>query len=299
MAKSLGLSLTSLSTSLGTKSEAKGEPLELSVDDIIVSPTQPRRQFDQEALNELAASIKASKVNQPISVKSKNKDGKYVLNFGERRLRASKIAGKKTIPAFIDDQVDEYGQVTENLQRNDLTPLEIAQFIASRLQAGDKKSAIAQKLGVRPDFVSQHLALSQAPEFIQTLGQSRKIGARTLYDLVQAHKDFPEAVEKFVNEDGEVTRARLGRLLEELRVQPEPAAEEPSSGRSANETSMASKEKKHKAKEPTKAQTILLNIDGRIAELQPGPIKVMFKDTGEVSEVDLSSVQVALLEVAG
>ncbi|RRW40502.1 ParB/RepB/Spo0J family partition protein [Pseudomonas luteola] len=299
MAKSLGLSLTSLSTSLGSKSEAKGEPLELSVDDIIVSPTQPRRHFDQEALDELAASIKASKVNQPISVKSKNKDGKYVLNFGERRLRASIIAGKKTIPAFIDDHVDEYGQVTENLQRNDLTPLEIAQFIAGRLQAGDKKSVIAQKLGVRPDFVSQYLALSQAPEFIQRLGQDRKIGARTLYDLVQAHKDFPEAVEKFVSEDGEVTRARLGRLLEELRLQPDPPADEFSSGRSANETAVASKGKKHKTKEPAKTQTILLNINGRIAELQPGPVKVMFKDTGEVSEVDLTSVQVALLEVAG
>ncbi|MFV1943568.1 ParB/RepB/Spo0J family partition protein [Pseudomonas luteola] len=299
MAKSLGLSLTSLSTSLGSKSEAKGEPLELSVDDIIVSPTQPRRHFDQEALDELAASIKASKVNQPISVKSKNKDGKYVLNFGERRWRASKIAGKKTIPAFIDDQVDEYGQVTENLQRNDLTPLEIAQFIAGRLQAGDKKSAIAQKLGVRPDFVSQHLALSQAPEFIQKLGQDRKIGARTLYDLVQAHKDFPEAVEKFVSEDGEVTRARLGRLLEELRLQPDPSADESSSGRSANETAVASKGKKHKAKEPAKTQTILLNINGRIAELQPGPVKVMFKDTGEISEVELTSAQVALLEVTG
>ena len=101
---------------------------EIALSDISVNPKQPRRDFEEKALNELADSLKTHGLIQPITVR-KMPDGKYQLISGERRMRASKIAGLETIPAYIretDDGEMHVLALIENIQREDLNPIEVA-----------------------------------------------------------------------------------------------------------------------------------------------------------------------------
>ena len=113
-----------------------GTPLHLPIDAIDEDPDQPRQDFDPDSLAELAETIRERGVRQPISVRRHpQQPDRWMLNFGARRLRASKLAGKEEIPAFVDDTADSYDQVIENEQRAGLTPLELALFVQRRLAA--------------------------------------------------------------------------------------------------------------------------------------------------------------------
>ena len=117
-----------------------GHPLEIPIGMVVENPEQPRSEdnpgFSAESLQELADSIvESGGLKTPISVRSM-KDGVYVINHGARRLRASKLAGMEKIKGFVDDLHDEYDQAIENIQREDLTPMEIAEFIGRREKKG-------------------------------------------------------------------------------------------------------------------------------------------------------------------
>jgi ParB family chromosome partitioning protein len=104
-----------------------GEPLLVPLEFISCDPGQPRQYIDEPALHELAKSIRAIGVVQPISVRpDPSADGRYIINYGERRYRAAAIAGLSAIPAFIHKTPSSYTQVAENLHRADLSPMEIA-----------------------------------------------------------------------------------------------------------------------------------------------------------------------------
>ena len=117
------------------KVEVKGLN-EVNIKDIRPNPNQPRKHFDETALNELAASIKIHGVIQPIVI-NEEKDGKYMIIAGERRWRAAKIAGLETIPAYIrnftEKQIKEIS-IIENLQREDLNPVEEARAIKELME---------------------------------------------------------------------------------------------------------------------------------------------------------------------
>lgn len=170
---------------------ATGAPLDLLLADVMEDPAQPRTVFSEASIASLAAQIRASKVCSPISVKPKNADGKYLINHGARRYRASLLAGKLTIPGFIDATHDDYDQMEENIQREDLAPLDIARAIKKLLARGAKKGEIASKLGKPPSFITEHLALVDAPPFLQALADNKAVGLRTLYDLIQIYGAFP------------------------------------------------------------------------------------------------------------
>jgi len=128
MRKGLGRGLDALISSANTVEEAKNSVVELKINDIDPNTRQPRKTFDQERLEALAESIKEHVVVQPIIVKSEG--SRYVIVAGERRWRAAKLAGLKTIPAIIKDmtsrEVMEIALI-ENLQREDLNPIEEAE----------------------------------------------------------------------------------------------------------------------------------------------------------------------------
>ncbi|MFN7836027.1 MAG: ParB/RepB/Spo0J family partition protein, partial [Burkholderiaceae bacterium] len=136
----------------------------LDIDLIDEDPHQPRTEdnpgFSDESLNELAASIKLRGVKTPISVRD-NPDapGRFIINHGARRFRGSKRAEKTAIPGFIDNDYNEADQVVENLQRNELTAREIADYIGRELAKGIKKGDIAKAISKSPAFVSQHVTL--------------------------------------------------------------------------------------------------------------------------------------------
>ena len=158
---------------------------------IRANPYQPRRTFDQGALKELAASIKKSGVFQPIILRQPDPAvERYELVAGERRFRASKLAKQSTIPAIVramsDEQMMEVA-VLENLQREDLTPLEEAQAYQTLMEKLSLTQAqVAAKLGKSRPYIANYLRLLGLPAPIKealNAGQLSMGQARTILGL--------------------------------------------------------------------------------------------------------------------
>lgn len=147
---------------------------------------QPRKKFDEEALNELASSIKVHGVLQPILVVER--DGRYLIVAGERRWRASKIAGLKEVPCLVADftnnEIKEIS-IIENLQRKDLTPIEEAKAIKELIdEFGWTQDVVAERLGKSRPVISNTLRiLTLQPEVIQMI-EDGKLSAGHARSLV-------------------------------------------------------------------------------------------------------------------
>lgn len=191
-----------------------GAPLQLRIDTIDEDPDQPRCEFDPERLAELAETIKTRGVRQAVSVRRHPaQPDRWMLNFGARRLRASKLAGKEAIPAFIDNAADSYDQVIENEQREGLKPLELALFVQRRLATGESQADIARRLGKSRAFVTLATALIDAPEWmLATYREGRCRGLRELYELRQAHERMGVNVEVWAAAQPMITRSELAAL---------------------------------------------------------------------------------------
>ena len=171
------------------------------------NPYQPRRTFDQKALRELASSIQESGVFQPIILRQPDpKLKRYELIAGERRFRASKLAKQTTSPAIIRTMSDEKMMevaVLENLQREDLTPLEEAQAYQTLMDKLSLTQAqVAERLGKSRPYIANYLRLLGLPNEIKELVSAGKLSmgqARTLLglkDRKQLVKLAKQAVEK-------------------------------------------------------------------------------------------------------
>ena len=152
--------------------------LNIPLDQIEVNPFQPRTTFEEESLNDLADSIKVHGVIQPITVR-KIENNKYQLIAGERRLRASKLAGKKDVPSFVrlaSDQESIEIALIENIQREDLNPLEIA-INYKRLQdeCDLTQEELATRLGKNRSSVTNFIRLLRLPPDIQAGLRDEKI----------------------------------------------------------------------------------------------------------------------------
>lgn len=138
---------------------------------------------------------------------------------GSRRVRAARMAGLTTIPGFIRQDVDPYIQVIENLQRDDLLPMELAAFVIEREQAGDSRAEIARRLGKSASLITEVAELPQAPAPIRKAhDEGRCRDVRSLYLLVRTHRERPEAVERLLADDAPITREKVETLASEQRV---------------------------------------------------------------------------------
>jgi len=147
----------------------KSDILEISLEEIRSNPHQPREYFDEEALNELAESIKDHGVIEPIIVKKSIRG--YDLVAGERRTKAAKIAGLKTIPAilreFTDQQMMEIALI-ENIQREDLSPIEEAVAYKNYIDStGYTQEEVANKFGKSRSYITNLLGLLSLPKYVQ------------------------------------------------------------------------------------------------------------------------------------
>ena len=210
-----------------------GGPLALEMALIDEDPHQPRTQdnpgFSAQSLDELAASIQLRGVKTPISVRE-NPDaaGRYIINHGARRFRGTQRAGLDTIPGFIDNDYIEADQVVENLQRNELTAREIADFIGRELAKGMKKGDIAKAISKSPAFISQHVTLLDLPEpLAQVFNSGRVRDVTVVNELMTAYKKTPQDVAAWLGDASqEITRGSVKLLREFLddKNQPQPAA---------------------------------------------------------------------------
>ena len=148
-----------------------GNIVKLDIDDIEMSPFQPRTNFNEETLRELASSIRELGVIQPITVR-KLAFNKYQLVSGERRFRASKLIGKQTIPAYIriaNDQESLEMALVENIQRQDLDPIEIAlsyQRLIDEIQLTQEQ--MSERVGKKRSTIANYLRLLKLDPIIQT-----------------------------------------------------------------------------------------------------------------------------------
>lgn len=191
---------------------------EIALDEIRPNPYQPRKIFDEDALKELSESIKQSGVFQPVILRQSTIKG-YELIAGERRVRASRLAGKTTIPAIVrqmdEEQMIEIA-VVENLQREDLSPLEEAeayQILMEKLEL--TQADVAERIGKSRPYIANYLRLLQLPEAIKTMVNDEQLSmgqARTILGLKD--KEQQVALAKKVIQ-GQLTVRQLEELVQE------------------------------------------------------------------------------------
>lgn len=206
----------------------KGKQLRSLKLDEVVSVAQVRRTFT--GIEQLAESLKEVGQQTPILVRPKNKDGVYVILQGERRWRAAQLAGLKRIDAVVvDNDVDHteriFGQLTENIQRDDMRPLEIAEAINELLEAGLKGKDIAAKLGYQPSYVALYRDLLDLPELVRQLAEEESVrDAKTLQMLKKLYAVAPERADALIqahlDSDRGITRATARKLLDACQEKP-------------------------------------------------------------------------------
>lgn len=200
-----GLNFDTIENSIIEEAKTNDQIVEINLSELRANPYQPRKNFDEEALNELASSIKEHGVFQPIIVKKSIKG--YEIIAGERRFRASKLAGMQTIPAIVKDFSDEEMMqiaLLENLQRENLTSIEEAKAYKSIIESMNiTQDELAKKVGKSRSHITNILGLLKLPASVQDMVLYNKLSmghARVLSKL-----DDPKIVEdlaqRVINED--------------------------------------------------------------------------------------------------
>ncbi len=205
-----------------------GVPLQLPLEAIEEDPDQPRQTFNEAFIDELAADLRSGiQIKSPISVQPKGENGKYRINHGANRYRASVRAGKETIPAFIDDDHDPYDRVMENLKRRELALYDLGRWIDDRIRHhGEKKGDIARRLGKPQAYVTLHLSIIDLPEAIKALyDHGITDSARTLYTLKQAATTAPDQTQSFCEQlladKGTLSVKQAEAFRKSLELQPD------------------------------------------------------------------------------
>ncbi len=211
MAKGLGKGLSALFSDTEEAYEQATEEVvvnkevnEIDIDKIIANPNQPRKNFDKAALDELATSIKEHGVIMPIVV-NKEKDGKFMIIAGERRYRASILAGLTSIPAVVKDyterEVEEISLI-ENLQREDLNPIEAATAMKRLMdEYALTQEELASKIGKSRPAIANTLRLLSLSEEVIALVREGKLSSGHARALVPVPEELqlPLAIEAVKN----------------------------------------------------------------------------------------------------
>lgn len=190
----------------------------ISITDIQKNPYQPRKEFDGEKLDELAQSIKENGVIQPIIVRQSPVIG-YEILAGERRYRASLLAGLRSIPAVVkqlSDQEMMVQSIIENLQRENLNPIEEARAYESLVEKGFTHAEIADKMGKSRPYISNSIRLLSLPEQILSELENGKLSqahARSLVGLNKEQQDY--FFQRIIEED--ISVRKLEALLTEKK----------------------------------------------------------------------------------
>ena len=209
-----------------------GTPIKIAIDKIRANHLQPRRHFDPEALGELAASIKQHGLAQPIVVSYDALSRSYELIAGERRWRASQLAGHQEIEVVVRQPRDDKQRLAltliENLQREDLNPIEVALgYLRLMKEFGINQTALGEEVGKSKSGISNTLRLLELPEEIQKalqFGQLSEGHGRAL--LMVADPNLRHAVFKKVLE-GKLSVRETEALAKQIEAG-EPAAQEDS-----------------------------------------------------------------------
>ena len=297
-------------------------PLSIAIDLIDEDPNQPRTQdnpgFRPESIAELAGSFGPKGPKTPLSLRDNQEaPGRYIINHGHRRYRAGKLKGLVALPAFVDNDYDDDDQIIENIQREGQAPREIANAIGRKLAGGKKKTAIAERWGKSPSWVTQYVTLLDLPEPIAAVfNNGRANDVTVVNELVTAFKQNPKEVDAWLSvATQEITRGEVKLLREFLSeknkdgVQHNPAAVDfvfEKNGMDAEEGEQRQRPKTEKETDPSKLKKAILQVkhDGRLGHLMltkrptaQGYAWLKYEDDGLEFEASLADIRlVALLE---
>lgn len=186
------------------RSASRNDIKEINLDEIRSNPYQPRKSFNEESLNELAASIKEHGVVEPIIIK-KSING-YELIAGERRTKAARIAGLKTIPAIIrefnDEQMMEIALI-ENIQREDLNPIDEAKgYQAIIMKLGLTQDEVSKKFGKSRSYITNLLGLLRLPENVKKYVETGSIsmGHARVLSKIEDKEAIAKLAQRIINE---------------------------------------------------------------------------------------------------
>ena len=207
-----------------------GLPLCIPIGLIDEDQSNPRTEFPDAEIDELADDVRQRGILQPLVVHPADAQGRYRLHFGAKRLRAALRAGLSEVPVVMRDApTDAYDQIAENHKRHGLTPVDLARFIKGRVDAGESNAEIARRLGMNLITVAHHLSLLDLPPALdQVLQAGRCTSPRTLHELSQLHEVAPEEVRALVDSAAEITRAAVAALKADSAV---PATKSKAAGR--------------------------------------------------------------------
>jgi ParB family chromosome partitioning protein len=185
-----------------------GQPLIVSTANLYEDPNNPRTEFPQAELEELAEDIRQHGILQPIVVHPFDAIGRHQIHFGAKRWRAAQLADLREVPVIVRDApADPYAQIAENQKRHGLTPLDLARFIRGRVDAGESNATVAKRLGMNLTTVAHHLALLELPpELDDAMRSGRITSPRTLHELSKLHAERPEQVRALMTSGTEITR---------------------------------------------------------------------------------------------
>ncbi|HWX41737.1 MAG TPA: ParB/RepB/Spo0J family partition protein [Blastocatellia bacterium] len=267
--KALGRGLSALFPQAGSLDQ---DLVHLGIDQIRPAEAQPRKHFDESKLKELAQSIKANGLIQPLVVR-RSGDG-FQLIAGERRWRAAQLAGIHKVPCVIKDASDDSVlelSLIENLQREDLNPIEEAAAYNSLVETlGMTQDQVAQRIGKDRSTVANSLRLLRLPPEVQTLVQQEKISmghARALLALASAERQI-----RLANEI--VARALSVRQAEAL------------TSKSTRDSSSASTRKPRLAGEKAN----ILAAETKLRKRLGAPVNIRLAKEGGVIEIKFSSM---------
>ena len=281
LGRGLGALITDAAEDPKQRPEAVAAIQELRLEDIRPNPFQPRTEFDEEALNELAASIKSIGIVQPITVRA-IEEGKYEIIAGERRFRASKIAGAETIPAYIRKTEDESLlelALIENIQREDLNAIEVA-ISYQRLLDECKltQDGLSERVGKKRTTITNYLRLLKLPAPIQFAIRDKKISmghARAIIGIEDPETQFM-IFEQILKYDFSVRKVE--EIVREL-ANPKTEGEERTLSRKKTEIGDYIALQKHLA------QRFNTKVELKRNETGKGKIVISFKSDDELEKI--------------
>jgi ParB family chromosome partitioning protein len=224
--KALGRGLEALippsDTATAPPEAPRGGTFELQVDEIVANPYQPRTHFDDEAIQELAASIRATGVLQPVLVRRNPGAGGYQLVVGERRLRAAIIAGIKRIPAIVKDVADREMMelsLVENIQRENLNPIEEAKAYQTLVkELGLTHDQVSERVGKKRVSITNSMRLLGLPDEVQEMVSRETLSAGHARALLAIDKAGDQlAAARYVQSKGFSVRRTEAFVRRKLR----------------------------------------------------------------------------------
>ena len=282
----LGKGLEALLGNIDTKtstdkniSSVTAELCYIPIDKILPNPDQPRKEFDQTALEELAQSIKESGVIVPITVKKEN--DKYFLIAGERRFRASKIAGLKEIPAYIKiatkQEVMEMALV-ENIQREDLNAIEIALSLKALIEECNiTQEKMSERIGKSRSTITNHLRLLKLPADVQLALRNNKISmghARSLIGIEDEQTQI-SIVKDIIEKDLSVRQVE--QIVNRLKSEEKPQTK--------NNTKKKSLPEFHNTKKESLIKKLDTQIEITRSQRGKGAITISFKNDEDFQRI--------------